>query len=148
MKAPGVAAMELAWLPPSAAALAALTRPHSASLWTQVRHDPGCVLLLARCQPVVDQPISSALGSLSTLETALHLLQDARTPPVDWQLPGMARIARVAQRQAWLAGELAQRVHGCDAEQAWVGGLLAPLGWLALAAVDPMQTAESVDALR
>src|SRR5688572_22312742 len=114
MKAPGDAALALPWLPPSATALAALTRPHSASLWAQVRHDPGCVLLLARTQGASDDAVPSALGSLSFLETALQFLQAPTTSLIDWRQPGPARIAAIAQQQARLAAELAKRVPGCD----------------------------------
>lgn len=147
MKAPGALAMELPWLPPSAAALAALTRPHSASLWTQVRHDPGCVLLLARCQTDFKQPISTSLNSLSLLETAARLLNATPVPCIDWRKPGITRIAAIAQRQAWLAAELAQRVADCDPQRAWIGGLLTPLGWFAVSAVDPVRAAEALLAL-
>ncbi len=139
MKAPGDAAMELPWLPPSAAALAALTRPHSPSLWALVRHDPGCVLLLLRAQADAALSLSANLCSLTVLESALELLENACVPFVDWRAAGAARVAAVAQRQAWLAGEIAARVAGGDAERAWVAGLLAPLGWLALTAQDSAQ---------
>src|SRR5262245_40883721 len=136
MKAPGDAAMELPWLPPSATALAALTRPQSASLWAHVRHDPGCVLLLAQVHGDSAAPFSDTLNCLSLLETALQLLTNSATPPIDWRRPEAARVAAIAQRQAWLAAELAARIPGCCPERAWMGGLLAPLGWLALAALD------------
>lgn len=137
MKAPGVAAMDLPWLPPSAAALAALTRPQAATIWSQVRHDPGCVLLLARSQGDASGSLTAALGSLSILETALHFLQNSKAPCIDWRRPENARVAAVSQRQAWLATDIAARVPNCDLERAWTGGLLAPLGWLALAALEP-----------
>jgi len=136
MKAPGDAAMELPWLPPSATALAALTRPQSASLWAHVRHDPGCVLLLAQVHGDSAAPFSNTLNCLSLLETALQLLANSATPPIDWRRPEAARVAAIAQRQAWLAAELAARIPGYCPERAWMGGLLAPLGWLALAALD------------
>ncbi len=147
MKAPGASAMELSWLPPSAAALAALTRPQAASIWAQVRHDPGCVLLLARAQGDCPGSLTATLGSLSILETALHFLQNAAIPCIDWRQPAAAQIASVAQRQAWLAAELATRLAGCDPERAWTAGLLAPLGWLALAALEPNQAAEALHLL-
>lgn len=135
MKAPGASAMELAWLPPSARALAALTRPQAASTWTQVRHDPGCVLLLARTLSNGPESLTTVLGSLTLLETALHFLQNAAVPCIDWRQPAAAQILTIAQRQARLAAELATHVAGCEPERAWAGGLLAPLGWLSLAAL-------------
>lgn len=139
MKAPGARAMDLPWLPPSAAALAALTRPLPATIWSQVRHDPGCVLLLARTHGDGPGSLTAALGSLPILETALHFLQNSKVPCIDWRRPENARVVAIAQRQAWLAADIATRVPHCDLERAWTGGLLAPLGWLALAAVDPAQ---------
>src|SRR5262245_43115264 len=135
MKAPGASAMELAWLPPSAGALAALTRPQAASIWTQVRHDPGCVLLVARAQGDGPDSLSTILNSLTFLETALHFLQNAAAPNIDWRQPAVARILTIAQRQARLAADLASHVAGRDSERAWAGGLLAPLGWLSLTAL-------------
>jgi signal transduction histidine kinase len=143
MKAPGDAAMELPWLPPSATALAALTRPQSASLWAQVRHDPGCVLLLAQVHGDSTAPFNDTLNCLSLLETALQFLSNSATPMIDWRLPEAARVAAIAQRQAWLAAELAARVPGCCPQRAWMGGLLAPLGWLALAALDSPHSASA-----
>src|SRR5207247_10573092 len=87
----------------------------------------------------------AALGSLAILETAQHFLQNSNVALIDWRQPGAAQIAAIAQRQAWLAAELATRVPGCDPERAWTGGLLAPLGWLALTALEP---ARLTDALR
>src|SRR5262245_51528758 len=135
MKAPGEAAMELPWLPPSAGALAALCRPQSAPVWSQIRTDPGCVLLLARVDSHCDGSWTTQLGSLPLLETSLHFLENTAAAFIDWHDQGAAPILIRAQRQAWLASELATRVPGCDAHRAWTGGLLAPLGWLALAAL-------------
>jgi len=43
---------------------------------------------------------------------------------------------------ATLAEALAKRAGGCDPACAWAAGLLAPLGWLAVAAVDPAAVGE------
>lgn len=147
MKAPGDAAMELPWLPPSATALAALTRPQSASLWALVRHDPGCVLLLAQVHGDSAAPFSDTLSCLSILESALQFLSNAETPPIDWRRPEAARVAAIAQRQAWLAAELAERVPGCCPERAWMGGLLAPLGWLALTTLETQPCAAAFSSM-
>src|SRR5439155_18488182 len=40
---------------------------------------------------------------------------------------------------------VAERADGCAADNAWVAGLLAPLGWLAAAAVDPAQTSACLE---
>ena len=41
---------------------------------------------------------------------------------------------------AHLAAQVAHHNRRCCPDQAWLAGLLAPLGWLAAAAVDPGQT--------
>jgi signal transduction histidine kinase len=135
MKAPGERALELPWLPPSAAALAALTRAPSAALWGQVRHDPGCLALLTRSEHAAHS-FPSSLGSLALLEAAQQSLQRNPAPLINWRRPGAERVVTLAQRQAWLASELATRVSGCLPEHAWTAGLLAPLGWFAVAALD------------
>jgi len=143
MKALGEAALELPWLPPCAASLAALTRPHSASTgcpWKQVRSDPGCVLLLVRAAPADVSPLVG-LRDAGVLAAAQQFLQSATQSPsalplMDWRRPGLYRVLQIALQQARLAAEIAGHVPGVDPERAWIGGLLAPLGWLAIAAVD------------
>jgi signal transduction histidine kinase len=105
-------------------------------MWSQVRHDPGCVLLLAQVQGETAGSPAAALGAVATLETALRCLQHSNFPCTDWRRPENARVVAIAQRQAWLAADIATRVPHCDLERAWTGGLLAPLGWLAVAALD------------
>ena len=55
----------------------------------------------------------------------------------DWSHPdtGPIRLASVAI--AHLAERLAKQIGGCDPACAWAGGLLGPLGWHAVCAVDP-----------
>jgi signal transduction histidine kinase len=147
MKALGEAALELPWLPPCAASLAALTRPHSASTgclstggspWKQVRVDPGCVLLLLRAAPDVS-PFVSWRDS-AALALAQQFVQATAQPLANWRRPGLYRVLQIAVQQARLAAEIAGHVPGVDPERAWTAGLLAPLGWLAIAAVDPEGT--------
>lgn len=143
MKALGEAALDLPWLAPCATHLAALTRSDAASVWADVRLDPGGVLLLCRNhgQHAFDEkrPIHSAIHLSEPLEQALaHLkagLQSANTGFVDWSLGFSSEIYRTALAQARLAHALAERTRRCDPEYAWAGGMLAPLGWLAIAAV-------------
>ncbi|MBI3408275.1 MAG: hypothetical protein HY040_07950 [Planctomycetes bacterium] len=144
MKALGEAALDLPWLAPCATNLAALTRPDAASVWADVRLDPGSVLLLCRNhdQRAFDEgrPIFSAIQQSEPLELALAQLESDQLVArkagfVDWAEPFPSEIYHAAVRQALLAHALAQRTKRCDPELAWVGGLLAPLGWLAVAAV-------------
>ncbi len=51
----------------------------------------------------------------------------------DWHLPRLLPIYRASLACAWTAESIAKQTDRCDAENAWVGGLLAPLGVLASA---------------
>ena len=141
MKAPhvGEAAIDLPWLSPCAATLVALARAPTASLWDDVRGDPAGVLLLLRHTPadISGTVLAACLRSADALQTALPLL--AGPGFIDWHDPGLFPIYAIAKRQATLAQLLAGHVAGCDPDRAWIGGLLAPLGWLAVCAVSAPQ---------
>src|SRR5581483_4207286 len=104
-----------------------------ASVWPELRADPGLVLLAARS--LGDAPGLPA-SDLPVLADALAHLQAGDRGFVTWEQPGPDRVYRACLRQAQLASAIARRL-GQDVERAWVGGLLAPLGWLAACAVDP-----------
>jgi signal transduction histidine kinase len=132
----GEAATHLSWLAPSAASLVALARPSGAS-WTQLRTDPGAVLLVLRfAAGSHPRPFSPALlHDPALLQAALELLD---TPgPVAWQHPAVEPIYRLALACAAHAAHLARPTGQVDPELAWMAGLLAPLGWLAVCAVEP-----------
>ncbi len=145
MKTLGEAAMDLPWLNPSVASITTLARSTLSTAWTQVRSDPGIALLSAHL--FNESPTSRVSGDVAILEAILQHQADNQLGIVDWNQAGPADVHRVCHRQAFLAAELAERV-GCDERQAWVAAFLAPLGWLALAAVDPAHIAEHIDALR
>src|SRR6516162_446840 len=96
MKALGEAATHLAWLCPSAASLVALARSPTATVWEQVRTDPGALLLILRQVP------DHAASSLSFFPAVAHepavLLEAARfleAPGpafVDWTQPAVRPI--------------------------------------------------------
>jgi signal transduction histidine kinase len=137
--------------------------------WSTVRLDPGAVLLLVRAAnptpPVSGQPsspfVESLLNDPAPLDQALlHLdgvlpgsvpgCPTARLVPdlllasplfVDWNQPDLAPLYRASVQRAALAHALAERLEGCDPERAWVCGLLAGLGWLAVAAAAPREAA-------
>jgi two-component system, NtrC family, sensor kinase len=143
----GEVALRLSWLPPSAASLVALAQRPSAATWTQVRADPGCVLLLARHAPAallpgLPSPFPALLRDAPVLEEALRLLDAQDAGPVDWGQPPAGTIYQAAIAYALKASQLARHTGRLDPETAWVGGLLAPLGWLAACAVDASLTAE------
>jgi signal transduction histidine kinase len=140
--------------------LRALARPPSAALWSEVRHDPGCVLLLLRQSAAIQA--ASALSFFPALVRAPEVLDGAvrfldqhaerfeaggpRPAPrpagfVDWNDPAVAAIYNASLTYAHLARRLADQTGRCDPDNAWVAGLLAPLGWLAVTAVAPEQAA-------
>ncbi len=140
------AVLRLCWLSPSAASLAVLGRPPTAATWPAIRRDPGAVLLVARHSDVPwpgrkhsTAPPSfhvAALAQTALIEDALDLL-DQPAGFVDWNHALVQPIYDASQTFARIAQRLAERTGRCDPEAAWVCGLLAPLGWLAMCAVDP-----------
>lgn len=86
----------------------------------------------------VPSPSFSAVAFEQTalIEDALHLL-DQPIGFVNWDCPSVQPIYDACLTFAQLARRLAERTGRCDPEAAWTCGLLAPLGWLAMCAVDP-----------
>ncbi len=133
---------------PCAASLLALVRLPADRLWEQLAGDPAAVLLLARRAAALapDAPpaaISFSAPTLLTdpalLEDAVRLLDSATSAFVDWSHAGVRPIYHAALTLAHKARRLAQQSGVCDPETAWVCGLLAPLGWIVLAALSPAQ---------
>ena len=141
MKALGEAAVDLPWILPSASSLVGLTRPDAASVWSEARFDPGCVLLLARFAD--SSPFTTLLQDTQVLEKALTWLGEDNRHFVDWSQPGAEYVQRVCAQQGLVAQAIAAKA-GCSGERAFVGGLLAPLGWLAVSAVQPERLPEFV----
>lgn len=145
------AASVLPWLAPRAASLVALARPSRGRLWSDLRGDPGLVLLVVR-----QAAKASAAPALSFYDAVLHdpgvvrLAGECLARPVDafvdWHQPGLAPIYRAALDYARVAEALALRGERCDPEHAWAAGLLAPLGWLA-AATEPEAVRAALAAL-
>jgi two-component system NtrC family sensor kinase len=138
--------LRLCWLSPSAASLAVLGRPATAATWPTIRRDPGAVLLVVRHSDVPWPGRSSsalapsfhtaAFEQAALLEDALDLL-DQQDGFVDWGRPYVQSIYDACLTIAQLAQHLAERTGRCNPEAAWTCGLLAPLGWLAMCAIDP-----------
>lgn len=138
MKASGAAALDLPWLCPSAASLAALARSPAAAVWTDIRHDPGCVLLLARvhaAQNISLGSLDSLLAGPQVLEAALqNLAMHHETGWIDWRQSQAKPLWTRALAQALLAERIASALQHPPAP-AWTAALLSPLGYYALAAV-------------
>jgi signal transduction histidine kinase len=140
VKAPALAeaAIDLAWLSPCAESLAALVRLPATLVWSQVRADPGLVLLLVR------QPKSSLLESLRDPSLLARALQFLQLPGfVDWNQPHLLPIYETCVAQARLAHGLACQIPDADPDRAWIGGLLVPLGWLTISAIDSQAVADT-----
>jgi signal transduction histidine kinase len=132
----GEAATYLDWLPPNTSSLLVLARACAVTAWDVVRHDPGGLLLAVRHLPA-DAAFSPALlRDPAILESTAHWLDSATTGLVDWSRPELKPIHHAAIRYARLSGRLAETTQLADPEHAWIAGLLAPLGWLAVCAID------------
>jgi two-component system NtrC family sensor kinase len=151
-------ATQLAWLSPCAASLLALARLPAASAWARLRHDPGAVLLVTRYAarslsaagisffPAVLRDPEIFRGALHFFATEPAASKTARNADsaraasdffVDWYDPRIRLIYHSCLLYARCAEHVAELSGRCDPENAWVAGLLAPLGWLAISAVDP-----------
>jgi signal transduction histidine kinase len=137
MKTLGEAAMDLPWLAPSVASMTTLARAELPSVWTELRTDPGMVLLSAHLDTITPD---------SLLEAVLRHQTQFDLGFVDWNEPGPDALRRVCCRQALLASALAEKL-GADAQRAWMAAFLAPLGWLAATAAGPSQMAATLEHL-
>jgi two-component system NtrC family sensor kinase len=131
----------LPWLSPGAASLRALARALTPTAWECLRRDPGAVLLAVRqAASLSPSPCSLYLPSLlngpELLDDALSLLEGEPQSFVDWSAPAVQPVYNACLAYAGRARLLALHTGRCDPEVAWVCGLLAPLGWLTLCAVD------------
>ncbi len=139
---PGEAVLDLAWLCPGADALLALARADAAGAWSVVRGDPGAALLAVRHGDELTRltaPFSPhALHDAALLEAALLNLRESSVLDfVDWRRAEVRPVHDFALRCARVARRLAGATRHCDPDHAWLGALLAPLGWLTVCAVDP-----------
>lgn len=140
MKTAGEAAMDLPWLAPSVDSMTTLARSvcGGPSIWTQLRIDPGFVLLTARVLDTTTSLDAALLEAVLQNQSQFHL------GFVDWNQPGPVGVHRICMRQAILASQLAAKLN-LDEQRAWIAGFLAPLGWLALAAIEPQHLASYLE---
>jgi signal transduction histidine kinase len=135
--APGDTAVQLPWLAPGVAPLVALTRPHRPDSWPTIRSDAAALLLLLRnSQP--DQP-PNLFQPLDSPLAALRLAHDFLGQPpagvLDHSQPAVQTVLTACRSCAGFAQILAERTGRVDPDCAAAAALLAPLGWLAVAAV-------------
>ncbi len=137
------AAVDLTWIAPCAESLVALTQEtRSEVLWPQIRHDPGAVLLVVRTSCPHGIPSSDSLQDAQLFSTAQIWLN--RSSYASWADDRIRPIYTYCLRQAFLSARLAKYL-ACNVDQAWLAGLLAPLGWLAAAAVNPASAFACLD---
>ena len=134
----GQKAVGLAWLPPSANALLALTS--APPNMRAIAHDPAALAHVLRfVRPTADpdrfELTSAVLTQPSLCSNAATLLE--RTGPLRKPSAGPDRIDVTAWTAATVAGELARRYDCCSASAIHAAASLSPLGWYAVRAVDP-----------
>lgn len=156
--APAQVSSQLPWLAPCTASLVAIACPGGADRWDAVRHDPAAVLLILRhCWSSLSVPsmcffpalldeaavLDGALQEISALVSSSLPAPGRSTPPAfaDWKLPPLRTIYHAALSYARLSEQLAQRTARAQPDMAWVAGLLAPLGWLAICTASPEDVA-------
>jgi two-component system, NtrC family, sensor kinase len=146
MKPLGEAANELPWLSPCVASLTTLAGAPLSAVWPQLRADPGVVLLTARALGSDAAATTLFPADVGLLEQALAHLQAGDSGFSDWSRQGPDQVYRACLRQAQLAAALAVKA-GCSVDQAWAGGMLAPLGWLAACAADPVRSRKELESV-
>ncbi len=134
------AVLKRTWLAPGAASLIALCRCPASTLWSQVSHDPGMVLLLARQLPdarTARFALAGAAEQPALLDDILAHLRQPQAGAVDWHEEPARTVLAASHACAHLASAIALRSGLGAAESAWMCGVLAPLGWFLLCAADP-----------
>lgn len=147
----GEAAVHLPWLCPTTESLLALARESVGLAWLSVRDDPGAILLVLRNLPAASSAsdFTREVDQVALLKSAERLLiENARFPIpcfIDNRHEVCQRILNTGLRYARTAAKLAERARGVDPISAWVCGMLAPLGWMAVAAIDPSKARACLD---
>jgi two-component system, NtrC family, sensor kinase len=146
----GEEAVHLPWLSPTRESLLALARESIEHAWPAVRHDPGAILLILRhVQPFSNaSDFTRAVDQIALLRAAQRLLTECKNSSVRCFFERhevCARVLRCGWRYATAANKMAERTGVIDGECAWVCGMLAPLGWLAVAACEPAKAKACLD---
>jgi len=146
--AAGEVAAQLPWLWPDATSLSVLGQPQSLATWPALRLDPAALLLVFRNRQLradtsdLDPQRASRFLEPSVLETVESWFHHDRGLWVDWRQPATLPYYRSALSIAQHALILAHYTRCSDPVAAWSAGMLAPLGWLAMAAVHPELASE------
>jgi signal transduction histidine kinase len=140
------AAVDLPWLCPSTDSLIALANSPAGVPAASIA-DPALELFLFRfAQPATDpDPFGFAPGAFNSAflpETAAAFLASTRAGILPDSSFVFSRVRGVAGRAAAIAMELAELTRLAPVQAAGSAARLAPLGWYAMAAVDPFDAAD------
>lgn len=144
----GEQARMLTWIAPCTTSLALLAKDPSWNSWDQVRHDPGCLLLLAKhstfTQDNEDFPSLPRILDPETLleDVFIHLRKRQISTFANWDKPTLRTIYQRCHQLAQLVHTLANTTRRCCPYQGWIAGFLAPLGWLAAGTMDADHTVQ------
>ena len=141
----GESASILPWFWPDAGSLSLLCQSPVLP-WSDIRDDPGAVLLMLGHHDPLSCDYGSEAPSPDLLRQAAGNLLDRSVPWVDWRDPRVDAVYRTSLATARLSGMIAEYVGSCDPVAAWCGGLLATAGWLAVAVNDPESPAACLNA--
>ena len=148
LAAAGESAAQLPWLWPDAHSLAALAAPLSADTWSTLRRDPGALLLIQQSRSSQLDPSHCPSFALSRflepriLQTVERWYERDRGCWIDWRNPYVLPLYETSLAIAHHAYLLACEIRGGNPRAAWTAAMLAPLGWFAVAAIDPSAVAE------
>jgi signal transduction histidine kinase len=144
----GRAAVELPWLCPTTDSLIALAEAPATVLGLSLA-DPALALFLHRFAVAAPEPALAAFAPgalLSALlpETAAAYLAATADGVLPTTSVLLQRIRLIAHRAASIAGALAESTRRASGEAATLAAHLAPLGWYAIAAINPFDVGEPV----
>jgi two-component system NtrC family sensor kinase len=145
-KAVGLAAVDLPWLCPNTDSLIALADA-PASLSDASVGDPALAVFILRfASPAsAPDPFGLAPGTLHSAalpEMAAAFLAITKSGVLPLSSFALGRVRRVADRAAEIASALADETRLIPARAAAMLTRIAPLGWYAIAAVDPFDAAD------
>jgi signal transduction histidine kinase len=145
-KAVGRAAVELPWLCPNTKSLIALAET-PASLTGLMPSDPALALFLLRFAAPSPEPdpygfAPGALHSAILPETAAALLAATRAGVIPSGCFTLEHVREVTETAATMAASVAASTRLAPAEAVATAVRLAPLGWYAIAAIDPFSAGD------
>ncbi|MBA2224723.1 HDOD domain-containing protein [thermophilic bacterium 2918] len=136
----GMAAANLPWLCPRTDNLIALAdKPET--LPQRAKLDPALALLLLRLAPSLSFPQNWTVAELASPRLPAWVLAYLQRPAcgvLPWSSHAWQRLWQWACQAARQAAAAARQSRRVSPSQAYFAALLAPLGWYAVAAIDPL----------